>query len=160
LNRKPLSDQSIAFLFFIYIENDVSVQCKRAKYTTVRCGLFFKLWFRLTLLLIWLLSDLSPLACVTFIYLSLVSMYMLKSFFNEAATLEQASLQLLRSFQIKTKNLRGRDLRYLTRAIKSLPVFSFYLGVPGFNILQVKHSTVSSAFLFILDTTISLLLTF
>jgi hypothetical protein len=104
--------------------------------------------------------DLSTLAWLAMIYLTFVSMFIFKTILNAGATIEQTSVHLLRSFHFKTKQLHGKDLRYVTRANKSLPVFSLYLGLPGLNILQVKHSTTSSAFLFILDNTITFLLTF
>jgi hypothetical protein len=104
--------------------------------------------------------DLSTPAWITILYISLVSMFMIKSIFNAGAAIEQASVKLLRSFHMKTKQLHGRDLRYVTKALKSIPVFSLYLGLPGYNIFPLKHSTTSSAFLFILDNTINLLLTF
>jgi hypothetical protein len=104
--------------------------------------------------------DLSAPALLTLIYFTLISMLFVKTVFDEGAALEQTSVQLLKRFQIQTKELHGRDLRYVTRAIRSLPVFSLYLGLPGWDIIQIHYSSTASAFLFILDNTLNLLLTF
>jgi hypothetical protein len=105
-------------------------------------------------------ADLSTPAFVTLIYLILVALFLLKAVMNETAAIGQASVDLLRSFQIETRRLHGRDLRYVSQALSSLPACSLYIGLPGFNIVKAGSSATTSTFLFVLDNTINLLLTF
>jgi hypothetical protein len=105
-------------------------------------------------------ADLSTVAFVTFISFILVALFLLKAVMKETAAIEQASVDLLRSFQVETRRLHGKDLRYVSMALKSLPPCSLYIGLPGFNILKFGHSMTTSTFLFVLDNTINLLLTF
>jgi hypothetical protein len=56
------------------------------------------------------------------IYLVFVLMFVLNTLLNEGAAVEKASVELLRSFQLETKGLRGMDHRYVLKALRSLPV--------------------------------------
>jgi hypothetical protein len=104
--------------------------------------------------------DMPTVNLVMFIYLICASIFLFKTVIKEAAAIEQASVELLRNFQIETRRLHGRDLRYVSKALKSLPACSLYFGLPGFNIVKAGNSATTSAFRFVLDNTITVLLTF
>jgi hypothetical protein len=103
---------------------------------------------------------LPTLVSVFFIYLIFVLLFLCNSVLNEGAAFEQASLDLLKSFRIGANSLQGKDRKYVLRAVKSLPPFSLYIGLPGFNILKLCNSTTTATFVFIMDQTVNALLTF
>jgi hypothetical protein len=104
--------------------------------------------------------DMPTANLVMFIYLICASIFIFKTVIKEAAAIEQASVEILGNFQIETRRLHGRDLRYVSKSLKSLPACSLYIGLPGFNIVKAGNSATTSAFCFVLDNTITLLLTF
>jgi hypothetical protein len=104
--------------------------------------------------------DMPTVNLVMFIYLICASIFIFKTVIKEAAAIEEASVEILGNFQIETRRLHGRDLRYVSKSLKSLPVCSLYIGLPGFNIVKAGNSATTSAFCFVLDNTITLLLTF
>jgi hypothetical protein len=103
---------------------------------------------------------LPTMLCVFFIYVVFILLFLCNSALKEGAAFEQASLDLLKSFRIGANSLQGKDHKYVLRAVKSLPPFSLYIGLPGFNILKLCNSTTTATFVFIMDQTVNALLTF
>lgn len=125
--------------------------------------LFVAILFLITLnyLIIRMYTQLSAVLLGILLLGLLIAVFVLKSTLNEGANVEHISLEQLRRFQMGTRSIRQRkDIRYVMKAVKSLPPISFYIGLPGFDFLKMDNSTTRDAFMFVVDQTVTVLLTF
>jgi hypothetical protein len=112
-------------------------------------------------LVIRMYAHLSAILLSVVLFCLLVVLFIFKSTLNEGAAMEQVSLEQLRCFRMGTRSIRQRkDIRYVLMAVRSLPAISFHIGLPGFDFLKMCNSTTTAAFLFVVDQTVTVLLTF
>jgi hypothetical protein len=106
-------------------------------------------------------AHLSAMLLSVVLFCLLVVLFIFKSTLNEGAAMEQVSLEQLRRFRMGTRSIRKRkDIRYVLMAVRSLPAISLYIGLPGFDFLKMCNSTTTAAFMFVVDQTVTVLLTF
>jgi hypothetical protein len=94
------------------------------------------------------------------VYFLLIVMFLIKSVLDQGTSIQDASLKLLNSFKVETERLRGRERRYVLKALKSLPVCFIYAELPGYNFFPAGSSTTTAVFRLIADHTADLLLAF
>jgi hypothetical protein len=77
------------------------------------------------------------------------------------SVVNEASIELLKRFRRGTiHNMQSGRRKYLLRVVRSLQVFSFSVGIPGFNFFSFSRPTKKHIVHFIMDNTINALLTF
>jgi hypothetical protein len=79
---------------------------------------------------------------------------------EEGAAINEASIQLVKRFRRGTILVQSGQRRYLLKVFRSLQVFSFTAGVPGFDFFSISTSAKNCIVQFIMDNTINALLTF
>jgi hypothetical protein len=106
-------------------------------------------------------DSLPGLLLCMLVYLVSAAMFVLTSALNEGVAVEHSSTALLKLFRKGTAvGLKSSQLRYVTKVMKSLRVFSIPAGVPGFNLFTFDNDTRRHVLRSIMDYTIDSLLTF
>jgi hypothetical protein len=106
-------------------------------------------------------DSLPALLLCMLVYLVSAAMFVLTSALNEGVAVEHSSTALLKMFRKGTAvGLKSSQLRYVTKVMKSLRVFSIPAGVPGFNLFTFDNDTRRHVLRSIMDYTIDSLLTF
>jgi hypothetical protein len=106
-------------------------------------------------------DSLPGLLLCMLVYLVSVAMFTLTSAMKEGVAVKNSSDKLLKMFRKGTAvGLKSSQLRYVTKVIRSLPVFCIPAGVPGFNLFTFCNDTRRHVLRSIMDYTIDSLLTF
>jgi hypothetical protein len=163
LKRNPVSQIRLQHVLkyreILIIRNTFGTAMKFGLLATLACVMSTIIWVNYNIINSY---HLIPPA-VTFMLVCFVSVEIasLSVAMEGASVVNEASVELLKRFRRGTiHNMQSGRRKYLLRMVRSLQVFSFSVGIPGFDFFSFSRPTKKHIVQFIMDNTINALLTF
>jgi hypothetical protein len=110
--------------------------------------------------LIKMYASLPSILVFMMVYLLSACVFLLVYSANQGVAVETSSVELLRQFRKGTVGLKSTQLKYVTRAVRTLRGFSFAAGIPGYKLFNIGNETRRRVYKSVMDYTLDMLLTF